>query len=148
MVDVALRKSLGGHLGVAMNSMLNSSKANRSGTASSNSRNDRIQVSDDCESTHICHLTDRYQNQLQSRTTCMVSCHGDGEQTPSFDLCFSFECEDGYFIVAVGRESYLGRASSFSTDNKTWNGSLLYTFRCDRMIKLDRCSGCTYRLYN
>lgn len=66
MVDVVLREPGGEDLGVDINRMVNSSMANRSGTASSSSRNKRIQIWDDWEETHIRHFADRYHAQLQS----------------------------------------------------------------------------------
>lgn len=44
MVDMVLREPLCEDLGVDVSRMVNSSMANRSGTASSSSRNDRIQI--------------------------------------------------------------------------------------------------------
>ena len=44
MVDMVLREPLCEDLGVDVSRMVNSSMANRSGTASSNSRNDKIQI--------------------------------------------------------------------------------------------------------
>ena len=44
MVDMVLREPLCEDLGVGVSRMVNSSMANRSGTASSNSRNDKIQI--------------------------------------------------------------------------------------------------------
>lgn len=49
MVDTVLRRPLCEGVGVEINRMVNSSKAKRSGIASKSSRNDRIQVWDDCE---------------------------------------------------------------------------------------------------
>lgn len=66
MVDTVLRDPWCEDLGVDTNRMVNSSMANRSGTASSSSRNDRIQICDDREETHIRHFADRYHAQLQS----------------------------------------------------------------------------------
>ena len=57
--DVVLRKSLPGDLDGDISRTLNSSKANRSGTTSSSSKNARIQVWDDRELTHSRHLANR-----------------------------------------------------------------------------------------
>jgi hypothetical protein len=66
MVDVVLCEPLCEGLDVDMSRIVNSSMANRSGTASSSSRNVRIQIWDDREETHIRHFADRYHAQLQS----------------------------------------------------------------------------------
>jgi hypothetical protein len=46
-------------LGFDTSRMVNSIKVNKSGNASSSSRNNRIQMYDDREETHIRHFTDR-----------------------------------------------------------------------------------------
>lgn len=59
MVDEVLREPWCGHIGFDISSIVNSSKANRSGIASSSSRNDTIHVYDDCEEMHICNFANR-----------------------------------------------------------------------------------------
>jgi hypothetical protein len=64
MVDMVLHEPLCEDPGVETSRMVNSSMVNRSGTASSSSRNDRIQIWDDWEETHIRHFADKYHAQL------------------------------------------------------------------------------------
>jgi hypothetical protein len=59
MVDEVLCKPLREVTGVDISSMVNSSKANKSGITSSSSRADIIHMYDECEEAHICNFVNR-----------------------------------------------------------------------------------------